>query len=98
MAHQMVDQQKPVSYTHLLDPTSLGELIDLINALSKSFAIAIPHEEAMDVKDEVSFFQAVKARLAKFSDTGTGKTDEEIDLSACDAQAETTIRQVIRCV
>ena len=78
-----------------LDPTSLGELIDLITALSKSFAIAIPHEEAMDVKDEVSFFQAVKARLAKFSDTGTGKTDEEIDLSACDAQAETTIRQVI---
>ncbi len=44
---------------------------------------------------KVSFFQAVKARLAKFSDTGTGKTDEEIDLSACDAQAKTTIRQVI---
>jgi len=40
----------------------------------------------MDVKDEVSFFQAVKARLAKFDGTGSGKTDEEI---------ETTIRQVI---
>lgn len=55
-------------------------------ALSKSFAIAVPHEQAMDVKEEVSFFQAVKARLAKFDVTGTGKTDEEI---------ETTIRQVI---
>ena len=60
--------------------------INEVTALSKSFAIAIPHEQAMDVKDEVSFFQAVKSRLAKFDITGAGKTDEEI---------ETTIRQVI---
>ncbi|MEE4197528.1 MAG: type I restriction endonuclease subunit R [Bacteroidales bacterium] len=60
--------------------------INEVAALSKTFAIAIPHEQAMDVKDEVAFFQAVKARLAKFDVTGTGKTDEEID---------TTIRQVI---
>ena len=60
--------------------------INEVTTLSKSFAIAIPHEQAMDVKDEVAFFQAVKARLAKFDVTGTGKTDEEI---------ETTIRQVI---
>lgn len=60
--------------------------INEVTALSKAFAIAIPHDQAMDVKDEVSFFQAVKARLAKFDGTGSGKTDEEI---------ETTIRQVI---
>ena len=60
--------------------------INEVTALSKSFAIAIPHEQAMDVKDEVAFFQAVKARLAKFDGTGAGRTDEEI---------ETTIRQVI---
>jgi len=60
--------------------------INEVTALSKTFAIAVPHEQAMDVKDEVSFFQAVKARLAKFDSTGSGKTDEEI---------ETTIRQVI---
>ncbi|HCK99937.1 MAG TPA: DEAD/DEAH box helicase [Candidatus Marinimicrobia bacterium] len=60
--------------------------IDEVTALSRAFAIAIPHEQAMDVKDEVSFFQAVKARLAKFDITSYGKTDEEI---------ETTIRQVI---
>jgi len=60
--------------------------INEVTALSKSFAIAVPHDKAMDVKDEVSFFQAVKARLAKFDGTGSGKTDEEI---------ETTIRQVI---
>lgn len=57
-----------------------------VTALSQAFAIAIPHDEAMDVKDEVAFFQAVKARLAKFDSTGEGRTDESI---------ETTIRQVI---
>jgi len=60
--------------------------IDEVTALSKAFAIAIPHEEAMAIKDEVAFFQAIKARLAKFDVSGTGKTDEEI---------ETAIRQVI---
>ena len=60
--------------------------INEVTALSKAFAIAIPHEEAMAVKDEISFFQAVKARLVKFESTGSGKTDEEM---------ETTIRQVI---
>lgn len=60
--------------------------INEVTALSKSFAIAIPHEQAMDVKDEVAFFQAIKARLAKFDITGSGRTNEEI---------ETTIRQVI---
>lgn len=60
--------------------------INEVTALSKAFAIAIPHDQAMDAKDEVSFFQAVKARLAKFDGTGSGKTDGEI---------ETTIRQVI---
>jgi type I restriction enzyme R subunit len=60
--------------------------VNEVTALSKAFAIAIPHEQAMDVKEEVAFFQAVKARLSKFDATGSGKTDEEI---------ETTIRQVI---
>jgi type I restriction enzyme R subunit len=60
--------------------------IDEVTALSKAFAIAIPHDQAMDVKDEISFFQAVKARLSKFDSIASGKTDEEF---------ESTIRQVI---
>ncbi len=60
--------------------------INEVTALSQAFAIAIPHDQAMDVKDEVSFFQAVKSRLAKFDTTGSGRTDEEL---------ETAIRQVI---
>lgn len=60
--------------------------VNEVTALSQAFAIAIPHDDAMDVKDEVAFFQAVRARLAKFDSTGEGRTDESI---------ETTIRQVI---
>jgi len=50
--------------------------IDEVTALSRAFAIAIPHEQAMEVKDEVSFFQAVKSRLVKFDGGAKGKTDE----------------------
>lgn len=54
--------------------------------LSKAFALSVPHEKAMEIKDEVGFFQAVKARLTKFEPTGRGKSDEEI---------ETAIRQIV---
>ncbi|APA82320.1 type I restriction endonuclease subunit R [Francisella tularensis] len=60
--------------------------VNEVTALSKAFAIAVPHDEAVDAKDEIAFFQAIKTRLAKFDSTGTGKTNEQI---------ETAIRQVI---
>lgn len=60
--------------------------IDEVTALSQAFSIAVPHEQAMDAKDEISFFQAVKARLVKFDSTGSGNSDVEM---------ETTIRQVV---
>ncbi len=63
-----------------------NRFINEVTSLSKAFAIAIPHEEAVDVKDEVAFFQAVKARLVKFEATSSGRSNEEL---------ETTIRQVI---
>ncbi len=60
--------------------------IDEVSALSQAFSIAIPHDQAMDAKDEIAFFQAVKSRLIKFDSSGTGRSDEE---------TETAIRQVI---
>lgn len=60
--------------------------INEVIALSKAFAIAIPHSQALDVKDEIGFFQAVKSRLQKFDTTGSGRSDDEI---------ETAIRQII---
>ena len=59
--------------------------VNQVNALGKAFAIAIPHEKAMAIKEEVSFFQAIKARLCKF-DVNPHHSNEEI---------ETTIRQVV---
>ena len=52
--------------------------INAVTALSQAFSIAMPHEQAMDVKDEIAFFQAVKARLTKFDHSNAGKTDEGI--------------------
>jgi type I restriction enzyme R subunit len=60
--------------------------LDEVTALSQAFAIAIPHDKAMDVKDEVAFFQAVKARLAKFDGAPSGRTDAEM---------ETAVRQIV---
>lgn len=54
--------------------------------LSQAFALSVPHLKAMEIKDEVGFFQAVKARLTKFEPTGAGKSDAEI---------ETAIRQIV---
>ena len=37
-----------------------------VTLLSQAFALSIPHERAMEIKDDIAFFQAVKARLVKF--------------------------------
>lgn len=60
--------------------------INAVTSLSKAFSLSIPDDRAMELKDEIAFFQAVKSRLLKFNSNGNGKTNEEI---------ETTIRQVI---
>ena len=57
-----------------------------VDLLSKTFALSVPSLAAMNIKDEVGFFQAVKARLVKFEPSGAGKSDEEI---------ETAIRQIV---
>jgi len=49
-----------------------------VTQLSQAFALSVPHQEALKIRDDVGFFQAVRARLAKY-ETGTGKTDEELD-------------------
>jgi type I restriction enzyme R subunit len=57
-----------------------------VTLLSQAFALSIPHERAMEIKDDIAFFQAVKARLIKFEGPGTGKSNIEI---------ETAIKQII---
>lgn len=57
-----------------------------VTLLSQAFALSIPDENALKIKDDIAFFQAVKARLVKFEGTGTGRSDFEI---------ETTIKQIV---
>lgn len=60
--------------------------VNEVTALSKAFSLSVPSDEAMEIKEKVSFFQAVKARLQKFGISEGGKTSEEMG---------TAIRQVI---
>jgi type I restriction enzyme R subunit len=46
--------------------------------LSKAFALAVPHEQALAIKDEVGFFQSVRAALAK-GGAGGGRSEAELD-------------------
>jgi len=46
--------------------------------LSAAFALSVPHEEAIRIRDDVSFFQAVRAALIK-SDPEKRKTRDDVD-------------------
>ena len=55
--------------------------------LLKAFAISVPHDKAMAIRDDVALFQAIKSRLVKISDRNEGgKSDDEM---------ETAIKQII---
>ncbi len=48
--------------------------------LLRAFSLAVPHEEAMKIKEDVGFFQVIKSAIAKNTDTGTkGKYQEDLD-------------------
>jgi type I restriction enzyme R subunit len=60
--------------------------VQQVKNLLKAFAISIPNEKAIEIRDDVAFFQAVKARIVKISDGRRIRSDEEI---------ETAIKQII---
>src|SRR5690606_35573141 len=55
-----------------------ARLLRAVTELSQAFALAVPHEEALRIRDDVGFFQAVRAVLAK-NTPGDRKTDEELE-------------------
>jgi type I restriction enzyme R subunit len=55
-------------------------------ALSKLFALAVPHEDALALTDEIAFFQSVRARLLKFEGEGDNGHKKNY---------ETAIRQIV---
>lgn len=53
-------------------------MLRAVTDLSQAFALAVPHDAALRIRDDVGFFHAVRAVLAK-STPGERKTDEELD-------------------
>jgi type I restriction enzyme R subunit len=69
----------PAAQEHILaQEDGKPRLLRAVTELSQAFALAVPHEDALAIRDDVGFFQAVRAVLAKGT-TGERKTDEELD-------------------
>ena len=45
--------------------------------LSEAFALSVPHEEALKIRDDVGFFQAVRSQLVKLSEEGERRKKEK---------------------
>lgn len=61
--------------------------IPAVTELSKAFALSIPHIEAIKIRDDVAFFQAVRAALLKYDGNG-----ERVDRTW---EIEHAIRQIV---
>ena len=69
----------PAAQEHVLAlEDGKSRLLGAVTELSRAFALAVPHEEALRIRDDVGFFQAVRAVLAKGA-PGERKTDEELE-------------------
>ncbi len=56
----------PAACEHILAQENGKErLVRAVRELSAAFALAVPHEEALRIRDDVAFFQAVQSVLAK---------------------------------
>ncbi|MBI2997373.1 MAG: type I restriction endonuclease subunit R, partial [Deltaproteobacteria bacterium] len=71
----------PAAQEHILKQKDGKErLVDVVRDLLYAFALAVPHEEALRIRDDVDFFQAVRAVLMKHA-PGERKTEEELDFA-----------------
>lgn len=69
----------PAAQEHILEQEDgKSRLNRIVGDLSKAFALSVPHEKTIQVRDDVGFFQAVKAALNK-STSKTDRNPEEIN-------------------
>jgi type I restriction enzyme R subunit len=59
---------------------------DNVTRLSQAFALAVTHPDSILIRDDLAFFQAIKARIAKFDENKRKRTNQEI---------ETALRQIV---
>ena len=56
----------PAAQEHILaQENGKDRCVQAVRALSQAFALAVPHEDAIRIRDDVAFFQAVQSVLAK---------------------------------
>ena len=69
----------PAAQEHMLAQEHGKErCLSTVRALSQAFALAVPHPDAIRIRDDVAFFQAVRAALSKRA-APEGRTDEALD-------------------
>jgi type I restriction enzyme, R subunit len=69
----------PAAQEHILAQQSGKErCVGSVRELSQAFALAVPHAEALRIRDDVAFFQAVQAVLAKRA-PGDARPEEDIE-------------------
>ena len=69
----------PPAQEHILaQENGKDRLVRAGRELSQAFALAVPHAEALRIRDDVAFFQAVQAVLAKHA-PGEARPEEELD-------------------
>lgn len=69
----------PPAQEHILvQENGKDRLLRTVRELSQAFALAVPHDDALRIRDDVAFFQAVQAVLAKRA-PGDARPDEELD-------------------
>ena len=76
----------PAAQEHILaQEDGKDRCVRAVRELSQAFALAVPHDEALKIRDDVAFFQAVQAVLAKRA-PGDARPEEEL---------EQAVRQII---
>ena len=78
MAGSRTDRIKllPAAQEHILQQKDgKTRLLETVTALSKAFALAVPHEKTTEIRDDVAFFQAVRGILAKPSATEEAQSE-----------------------
>jgi type I restriction enzyme R subunit len=69
----------PAAQEHVLaQEEGKDRLLQAVTELSKAFALAVPHDESIRIRDDVGFFQAVRTAIAKTS-VGDHKSSGDLD-------------------
>ena len=69
----------PAAQEHILSQENgKDRCVQSVRELSQAFALAVPHEEALSIRDDVAFFQAVQSVLAKRA-PADARPEEELD-------------------